>query len=144
MLQSATLHFTVKKTKHLMAYTEIFACFSKFRSQHLNSVFITQYDSGLFTVFIFLIFSGCLVYLFLLMFPDYLFYLLLLIFPKYFFLSNATTCPCGLRGPPSWAWQGCNRLLIWDAHEAQLRCSDDVSGDIGGCSTRRALKPKLY
>ena len=32
----------------------------------------------------------------------------------------------------------------WDAHEAQLRCLDDVSGDIGGCSARRALKPKLY
>jgi len=32
----------------------------------------------------------------------------------------------------------------WDAHEAQLRCPDDVSGDIGGCSARRALKPKLY
>jgi len=30
----------------------------------------------------------------------------------------------------------------WDAHEAQLRCPDDVSGDIGGC--RRALKPKFY
>jgi len=29
----------------------------------------------------------------------------------FFFLSNATTCPCGLRGPPSWAWQECNRLL---------------------------------
>ena len=28
-----------------------------------------------------------------------------------FFLSNGTTCPCGLRGPPSWAWQKCNRLL---------------------------------
>ena len=28
-----------------------------------------------------------------------------------FFLSSATTCPCGLRGPPSWAWQECNRLL---------------------------------
>ena len=27
------------------------------------------------------------------------------------FWSNATTCPCGLRGPPSWAWQQCNRLL---------------------------------
>jgi len=26
-------------------------------------------------------------------------------------LSNATTCPCGLRGPPSWVWQDCNRLL---------------------------------
>ena len=32
----------------------------------------------------------------------------------------------------------------WDAHEAQLRCPDDVSGDIGVCSTRRALKPKFY
>ena len=32
----------------------------------------------------------------------------------------------------------------WDAHEAQLRCPDDVSGDIGGCSARRALKPKFY
>jgi len=31
-----------------------------------------------------------------------------------------------------------------DAHEAQLRCPDDVSGDIGGCSARRALKPKFY
>jgi len=26
----------------------------------------------------------------------------------------------------------------------QLRCPDDVSGDIGGCSARRALKPKFY
>ena len=32
----------------------------------------------------------------------------------------------------------------WDVHEAQLRCPDDVSGDIGGWSARRALKPKLY
>ena len=32
----------------------------------------------------------------------------------------------------------------WDAHEAQLRCPDDVSCDIGGCSARRALKPKFY
>ena len=30
-----------------------------------------------------------------------------------------------------------------DAHEARLRCPDDVSGDIGGCSARRALKPKF-
>jgi len=33
---------------------------------------------------------------------------------------------------------------VWDAHEAQLRCPDDVSGDIGGRSARRALKPKFY
>ena len=32
----------------------------------------------------------------------------------------------------------------WDAHEAQLRCPGDVSGDIGGWSARRALKPKFY
>ena len=32
----------------------------------------------------------------------------------------------------------------WDAREARLRCPDDVSGDIGGCSARRALKPKFY
>jgi len=56
----------------------------------------------------------------------------------FFILSNATTCPCGLRGPPSWAWQQCNRLL------RLLRCPDDVSGDIGGWSARRALKPKFY
>jgi len=32
----------------------------------------------------------------------------------------------------------------WDVHDAQLRCPDDVSGDLGGCSARRALKPKFY
>jgi len=32
----------------------------------------------------------------------------------------------------------------WDAHEARLRCPDDVSGDIGGCSARRDLKPNFY
>ena len=32
----------------------------------------------------------------------------------------------------------------WDAHEAQLRCRDDVSGDVGGCSARKALKPTFY
>ena len=31
----------------------------------------------------------------------------------------------------------------WNAHEARLRCPDDVSGDKGGCSARRALKPKF-
>ena len=35
-------------------------------------------------------------------------------------------------------------LGVWDAHEARLRCPDDVSGDMGGCGTRRALKPKFY
>jgi hypothetical protein len=32
----------------------------------------------------------------------------------------------------------------WDAHETQLRCPDDVNGDIEGWSARRALKPKFY
>jgi len=32
----------------------------------------------------------------------------------------------------------------WDIHEVQLRCPDDVSGDIGGYSARSALKPKFY
>jgi len=27
------------------------------------------------------------------------------------FFSQCPTCPCGLRGLPSWAWQKCNRLL---------------------------------
>ena len=31
----------------------------------------------------------------------------------------------------------------WDAHKARLR-PDDVSGDIGGCSARRALRPNFY
>jgi len=35
-------------------------------------------------------------------------------------------------------------FLGWDAHQAQLRCPDDVSGNIGGWSARRALKPKFY
>ena len=64
---------------------------------------------------------------------------------KFFFWSNATTCPCGLHGPPSWAWQECNRLLSlgrpWGAVTLSRWC---VSGDIGGCSARRALKPKFY
>jgi len=33
---------------------------------------------------------------------------------------------------------------VLDAHVAQLRCPDDVSGDIGVCSARTALKPKFY
>jgi len=33
---------------------------------------------------------------------------------------------------------------VWDAYETQLRCPDDVSGDIGGCSAREALKSKFY
>jgi len=32
----------------------------------------------------------------------------------------------------------------WDAHEVQLLYPNDVSGDIGGCGARMALKPKFY
>jgi hypothetical protein len=32
----------------------------------------------------------------------------------------------------------------WDAHEAQLRCPDEVDGDIWLWSTRRGLKLKFY
>ena len=32
----------------------------------------------------------------------------------------------------------------WGAHEAQLRCPDDVSGEIGGWSAGRVFKPKFY
>ena len=52
---------------------------------------------------------------------------------------------CGLRGPPSSAWQDCNRLLRlgrpWGAVTLSQWC---VSGDRGGCSARRGLKPKFY
>ena len=37
-----------------------------------------------------------------------------------------------------------NGRSLTDAHEAQLRCPDYVSDDIGGCSARRTLKPKFY
>ena len=52
---------------------------------------------------------------------------------------------CGLRGPPSWVWQESNRFLRlgrpWGAVTLSRWC---VSGDRGGCSARRALKPKFY
>ena len=52
---------------------------------------------------------------------------------------------CGLRGPPSWAWQECNRLVTlgrpWGAVTLSRWC---VSGDRGGCSARSGLKPKVY
>jgi hypothetical protein len=39
---------------------------------------------------------------------------------------NATTCPHRLRGPPSWLWPKCNRLLTVGAHRGRFRCPDDV------------------
>ena len=45
----------------------------------------------------------------------------------------------------TWAWQECNRLLRferpWGAVTLSRWC---VSGDRGGCSARRGLKPKFY
>ena len=59
----------------------------------------------------------------------------------FFFLSNATTCPfSGLRGPPSWSWQECNRLLRLGRPRGAVTLSRwCVSGDRGGCSARRGL-----
>ena len=52
---------------------------------------------------------------------------------------------CGHRGPPSWSWQEWNRLLRlgrpWGAVTLSRWC---MSGDRGGCSARRGLKPKFY
>jgi len=59
-----------------------------------------------------------------------------------FLLSNATTCLCGGLLPPE-RGSSVTDFWVWDAHEAQLRCPDDVSGDIGGCCAMRALKPNL-
>jgi hypothetical protein len=43
---------------------------------------------------------------------------------------------------------GCGRSVTdfwrWDAHEAQLRCPDEVDGDIWILITGRGLKPKFY
>jgi hypothetical protein len=43
---------------------------------------------------------------------------------------------------------GCDRSVTdfwgWDAHEAQLRCPNEVDGDMWILSTRRGLKPKFY
>jgi hypothetical protein len=43
---------------------------------------------------------------------------------------------------------GCGQSVTdfwgWDAHEVQLRCPDEVDGDIWMWSTRRGLKPKFY
>jgi hypothetical protein len=43
---------------------------------------------------------------------------------------------------------GCGQSVTdfwgWDAHEARLRCHDEVDGDIWIWSTGRGLKPKFY
>jgi hypothetical protein len=45
--------------------------------------------------------------------------------------------------PPGCGWSVTD-VWCWDAHDAQLRCPDDVDGDIWEWSVRRGLKPKFY
>jgi len=45
---------------------------------------------------------------------------------------------------PSGHGRSVTDFWVWDDDEARLRCPDDVSGDIGGCNARGALKPKFY
>jgi hypothetical protein len=65
--------------------------------------------------------------------------------PLFLFFKCHHLSFCGLRGPPSWAWQKSNRLLrlgrLWGAVTLSHWC---VSVDRGGCSARRGLKPKFY
>jgi hypothetical protein len=57
--------------------------------------------------------------------------------------ENYFICQCHHISPP-----GCGRSVTdfwgWDAHEAQLRCADEVDGDIWIWSTKRGPKPKFY
>ena len=70
-------------------------------------------------------------------------------FLYFFFSSPPPPMPphvlCGLRDPPSWAWQKCHRPLRlgrpWGTVTLSRCCA---SGDRGGCSTTRGLKPKFY
>jgi len=63
----------------------------------------------------------------------------------YIYIPNAPHVLDGLRGlfPPGHG-RSVTDFSGLDAHEARLRCPDDVSGDIGGYSARRALKPNFY
>jgi hypothetical protein len=61
------------------------------------------------------------------------------------YLSNVTTCPSWPLWSPSWlCGQSVTDFWGWDAHEARLRCPDEVDGDIWIWSTRRGLIPKFY
>ena len=61
-----------------------------------------------------------------------------------FFKSNAPHVILDFVVLPPGHGSSVTDFWVWDAHEAQLRCPDDVSGDTGGCSASRALKPKFY
>jgi hypothetical protein len=45
--------------------------------------------------------------------------------------------------PPGWG-RSVTDFWGWDAHVAQLRCPDEVDGDIWTLGTRRGLKRKFY
>ena len=71
--------------------------------------------------------------------------MLLEIFFFFFFSPMPPHVVCGLRGPPSWAWQECNLLLSLGRQWGAVTLSRwSVSGDRWGCIARRALKPKVY
>ena len=71
--------------------------------------------------------------------PNYIYIYICIYFP------NATHALRGFRGPPSWAWQECNRLLRLGRPWGAITLSRwYVSGDRGECSVRRGLKPKFY
>ena len=63
---------------------------------------------------------------------------------KIIVLSNATTCPCGRRGPPSWAWQQCNRLLRLGHPWGAVTLSRWCEWWYRRMSVSTALKPNFY
>jgi len=65
-------------------------------------------------------------------------------FHEFFFFTNATHVLMDFVVLPPGQSRNVTDFLDWEAHETRLCCSDDVSGDIGGWSTRRAIKPKFY
>jgi hypothetical protein len=61
----------------------------------------------------------------------------------YFFQCHHMSLMNFVVSPPGCGWSVTD-FLGWDAHEAQLRCPDEMDGDIWIWSTRRGLKPKVY
>jgi hypothetical protein len=53
-----------------------------------------------------------------------------LCFPLIFFTPMPPHVPYGLRGLPSRLWPSATDFCGWDAQEAQLRCPDEVGGNI--------------
>jgi hypothetical protein len=61
-----------------------------------------------------------------------------------FFFPMPPHVPYGLRGLPFACGRSVTDFWGWDAHEVQLRCPDELDGDIWIWRTRRGLKPKFY